>query len=64
MPRAYREVRKDYINARTDAILLSSRDRLRRRDAREAACREFDEFVQDQRKLAVAEAATTNGLSS
>jgi hypothetical protein len=56
MARPYREVRKDYINVRQDAILRSFNGRANRRAAKEAACLEFDEFVQDQRRIAVNEA--------
>jgi hypothetical protein len=55
--RPYRDVRKDYITARS-SVLSESPQGVRSwlRDAKEAACREFDEFVQEQRQLAVDEA--------
>ncbi|MCI4659710.1 hypothetical protein [Cryobacterium zhongshanensis] len=55
--RPYKEVRKDYINARSSVLAKSPQGvRSWLRDAKEAACREFDEFIQEQRKLAVDEA--------
>lgn len=55
MPRPYREVRKDYILARADAILRGSAGRMSRQDAKEAACREFDELFQHQLQISTAE---------
>ena len=55
--RPYRDIRKDYITARSSVLAKSPQGvRSWLRDAKEAACREFDEFVKEQRRLAVDEA--------
>ncbi|WP_311245344.1 MULTISPECIES: hypothetical protein [unclassified Microbacterium] len=56
MARAYTAIRKDYINARQDTLLLEARGRINRRDAKELACREFDELIHQEREAAVAKA--------
>lgn len=60
MARAYTAVRKDYIAARQNSILLEARGRMNRRAAKEQACREFDELIHQERQRAVAEATGVN----
>jgi hypothetical protein len=52
----YREVRKIYIQSRADVLLRETSGTRNRGHVKELACREFDNFVQNERDIAVAEA--------
>lgn len=62
--RGYREVRKTYIMARIEEPGVSNRQYGGnwRRGRKEDACREFDDFVQNEREVAVRQALEERGL--